>query len=86
MAGNSAQCERRLVEAQFADGVQLLDLLCLWDQVKDGVEAFTEVGAAKGAYDYDFAGVRCHLTEFDDLGERKHSDHRNMCWCPRETL
>jgi len=41
-----AQCERGLVLAKLADGVELLDLLSLGQQVEDRVESFALVSSA----------------------------------------
>ncbi len=65
--GRSPQREGCLAEAKLANGVQLLDLFRLGDQVQDRIEAFSLVSAAKSAHYHDLTGL-CHfLTEFHDL-------------------
>ena len=67
VARDCAQRVRRLVLAQLADCVQLLQLLRLRDQVKDGVEGLAETVAAQSADNYNFACVGRRLAEPNDL-------------------
>ena len=58
------------MEANLADCVQLLDLLCLRDQLEDRVESFSLVSAAKRTRNDDFALLRGILAEVDNLPAR----------------
>ena len=52
---------------QAADSLQLLDLLCFWDQVKDRIKSFALVGTSKRAHDDDLASLRSILTELNHI-------------------
>ena len=52
---------------QAADSLQLLDLLCFWDQVKDRIETLALVSSSKRAHDDDLASLRSILTELNHI-------------------